>query len=107
MAEVYQLDAVDVPPEFPGGNNAMVCYINNEMRYPRQALDNGTCGRVLCGFIVNSDGKVSDVTVIRRVSPELDREAVRVIESMPRWNAAQVEGQNVPVFYMLPVNFRL
>lgn len=107
MAEIYQLDAVDVPPEFPGGNNAMACYINRELRYPKPALEAGTCGRVLCGFVVNTDGKVTDVTVIRRVSPELDREAVRIISNMPRWNAAQHEGQNVAVFYMLPINFRL
>ena len=106
VTDVYELNAVDVPPEFPGGNNAMVYYINSQRRIPEGARLDGAHGRVLCGFVVNPDGAISHVTVMRKVHPELDREAVRIIENMPRLNAAVREGENVPVFYLLPITFR-
>lgn len=106
ITDVYELNAVDVPPEFPGGNNAMVYYINKERNYPEGARNDGAHGRVLCGFVVNTDGAISHVTVMRRIHPELDREAVRIIENMPRWTAGIRQGENVPVFYLLPITFR-
>ena len=106
VTDVYELNAVDVPPEFPGGNNAMVYYINRERRFPEGARQAGAHGRVLCGFVVNPAGAISHVTVMRKVHPDLDREAVRIIENMPRWTAAVREGENVPVFYLLPITFR-
>ena len=106
VTDVYEYDSVDVPPEFPGGNNAMVKFINSERCYPSGARTDGAHGRGLCGFVVNPDGRISHVTVIRKVHPELDREAVRVIESMPRWTAGVLQGSNVPVFCLLPITFR-
>lgn len=107
ITNVYEINSVDVPPEFPGGNNAMANYINKERNYPETARKDHAHGRVLCGFVVNADGSVSHVTVMRKVHPELDREAVRIIENMPRWTAAVHKGENVPVFYLLPITFRL
>ncbi|MDE6265905.1 MAG: energy transducer TonB [Muribaculaceae bacterium] len=106
ITDVYEMNAVDVPPEFPGGNNAMVYYINRERTYPEGARNDGAYGRVLCGFVVNTDGAISHITVMRKVHPDLDREAVRIIENMPRWSAGIRHGENVPVFYLLPITFR-
>lgn len=104
--EVYDCDYVDVQPQFPGGEVAFVKYINNTRRYPAEAYQRRIQGRVLCGFIVNADGSISHVSVIRGVEPSLNKEAVRLINSMPRWEAGRVNNQPVPVYYILPVAFR-
>lgn len=103
---VYTSSGVDREPEFPGGDCAMVRYINRERRYPAKAYREGVEGRVLCQFIVMEDGSISHVSVVRGVEQTLDREAVRVISQMPRWDAGQVGGQRVPVMCFLPIAFR-
>lgn len=107
IVEVYEYEMVDVPPMFPGGNNAMVQYINSSRRYPAKAYRNRIHGRVLCSFIVQPDGEVTHVNVLRGVEPSLDREAVRVLDSMPRWDAGRIGDNKVPVYCILPVTFRL
>lgn len=104
--EVYVIDAVDVEPEFPGGENEMMKYINKHRRYPRRAYESGIEGRVLCGFVVMPNGQISDVEVIRGVEHSIDREAVRLIKSMPAWRAGTISHTPVPVYYMLPIAFR-
>ncbi len=107
VIEVYDFDMVDEPPVFPDGNNAMVQYINSSRRYPAEAYRNGIHGRVLCSFIVQPDGNITHVNVLRGVEPSLDREAVRVLDSMPDWRAGRIDSTNVPVYCILPVFFRL
>lgn len=105
--QVYDLWFVDEEPRFPGGERGLLKYINAHREYPQEAYENGISGRVLCSFTISSDGTVSDVQVIRSVEASLDREAVRVISSMPRWIPAVVSDQAVPVHYVLPIPFRL
>ncbi len=104
--EAYVADAVDVQPEFPGGDNAMMSYINKERRYPRQAYDAGIEGRVLCAFIVMPNGSISNIEVLRGVEESIDKEAVRIIKNMPAWKAGKISGNAVPVYCIVPISFR-
>ena len=106
--EVYEFDYVDVQPQFPGGEHGLVNYINKTRVYPYHAYKNHIQGRVLCSFIVGTDGKVSHVRVIRGANDDsLNREAMRVISEMPRWTVGRVGGTAVPVRVVLPIAFRL
>ena len=99
---------VDEMPEFPGGGQAaLLQYLAASIRYPRSARENGIQGRVVCNFIINKDGKVQDTEVIRSVSPDLDREALRVINAMPPWTPGKQKGKAVRVRYCIPIVFRL
>lgn len=103
---VYDCASVDREPEFPGGDCAMIRFIDHERRYPAKAYRAGVEGRVLCSFVVGEDGAISHVAVVRSVEESLDREAVRVISQMPRWDAGRLGGQRVPVLCLLPIAFR-
>lgn len=105
--EAYLAESVDTPPQFPGGELALMRYINSERRYPADAYNAGLQGRVLCAFIVGTDGSISNVEVLRGVDESLNREAVRVIQKMPRWRAGLIGRTAVPVYCILPVPFRL
>ena len=99
---------VESMPEFPGGQQAMMKYIAENIKYPVIAQENGIQGRVICQFVVEKDGKVSDIQVVRSSGEaSLDKEAQRVINSMPRWKPGKQRGKPVRVKYTLPVNFRL
>ena len=101
------LSTAEVAPQYPGGSAAMFKYISDNMQYPSQAEQNGVQGRVMVQFVVRKDGTITDVTVIRGVSEELDAEAVRLVKSMPKWIPGKQGGQVVNVSYTLPVMFRL
>ena len=106
--EVYEFDYVDVQPQFPGGEHGLINFINQTREYPYHAYKNKIQGRVVCSVIVGTDGKVSNVRVIRGAADEsLNREAMRVISEMPRWTVGKVDGQAVPVRCVLPIAFRL
>lgn len=105
--EAFVPDAVDEQPQFPGGDAAMIRFINRERRYPVDAYTAGVEGRVLCGFIVAPDGTIVSPEVIRGVEDSLNREAIRVISSMPRWVAGRISGESVPVYCILAIPFRL
>lgn len=107
IIEAYESEAVDVPPIFPGGQNALVRYINSSRRYPASAYNKKIQGRVLCAFVVQPDGSVTHINVLRGVDPALDREAVRILSTMPNWEAGRIGNENVPVICILPVQFRL
>ncbi len=103
---VYEYDFVDRQPQFPGGDNAMIRFINNERRYPKKAYREGIEGRVLCSFIVNEDGTISHISVLRGVEESLNREAVRIISQMPPWIAGEIDNTPVPVYCIIPIPFR-
>lgn len=107
LVEESVFDAVEQMPEFPGGRDQLNKYYESNLRYPEVAIENGIQGRVIVQFIVNTDGSISDATVIRSVDPACDEEALRVINSMPHWTPGQTNGKNVRVRYTLPVTFRL
>ena len=99
---------VDPMPEFPGGQKALLDYLRFNTHYPKQAYRKGIQGRVVCQFVVKKDGKISKVEVVRSSGDKsLDREAVRVIRSMPKWKPAMYQGKPVSVKYTVPVNFKL
>ena len=99
---------VESMPEFPGGQQAMMRYIGENIKYPVIAQENGIQGRVICQFVIEKDGKVTDIQVVRSSGePSLDKEAVRVINSMPKWKPGKQRGKSVRVKYTIPVNFRL
>ncbi|MEN6588526.1 MAG: energy transducer TonB [Proteiniphilum sp.] len=98
---------VENQPEFPGGNAAMMKFLSDNIKYPVIAQENGIQGRVICNFVVEKDGSITDVQVVRGVDPSLDREAIRVIQQMPRWKPGRQRGQPVRVRFTLPVVFRL
>ena len=98
---------VESMPEFPGGAAAMYKFLSENIRYPVIAQENNIQGRVICQFTVNKDGSLVDVEVIRQVDPALDKEAIRVIKAMPKWNPGKQRGKPVRVKYTIPVNFKL
>lgn len=98
---------VEKMPEFPGGPEAMNRWLSKNIKYPLLAQENNIQGRVVCQFVVNSDGKIVDVVVVRGVEASLDAEAVRVIKSMPTWTPGKQGGKNVRVKYTLPIRFKL
>lgn len=104
--EVYQYDYVWEKPSFPGGDDRLMHFINEHRRYPKKAYKRGVQGRVTCAFIVNCDGSVSDVQVIKGVEASLDEEAVRIFRKMPTWNPGRINGQPVPVRVIRAVPFR-
>ena len=100
-------DVVEEMPSFPGGNGALMSYLASNIKYPVVAQENGVQGRVIVSFVVERDGSISDVRVARSVDPSLDREAQRVVKSMPRWKPGKQNGSAVRVNYNVPVVFRL
>ncbi len=99
---------VETMPEFPGGQQALMKYLATNVKYPVIALENGIQGRVVCQFVVEKDGKPSNIQVVRSSGePSLDKEAVRVISTMPKWKPGKQRGKPVRVTYTIPVNFRI
>lgn len=98
---------VEKQPEFPGGTAELFKYLSKAIKYPVIAQENGIQGRVVCSFVVNRDGSIVDIQVMRGVDPSLDKEAVRVISEMPKWKPGEQRGKPVRVRFILPVQFRL
>ncbi len=99
---------VETMPEFPGGQKALFEFLSKNVKYPVIAQENGIQGRVICQFVVNRDGSIVDVEVVRSGGDaSLDKEAVRVIKAMPKWKPGKQRGKAVRVKYTVPVNFRL
>ena len=98
---------VEEMPEFPGGQAALMSFIAKSIKYPVVAQENGIQGRVTCTFVVNQDGSIVDAQVARGIDPALDKEALRVINSMPKWKPGKQRGKPVRVKFTLPVTFRL
>lgn len=98
---------VEDMPEFPGGEEALRKYIAQSVKYPVIAQENGIQGRVYVSFVVNTKGKVTDVKIARGVDPNLDKEAIRVVNAMPAWKPGKQRGKAVKVSYTVPINFVL
>ncbi len=113
--EVEEEDEADAPvffivenmPVFPGGDEALRKYIAQSVKYPAIAQENGIQGRVFVAFVVNTRGEVTDVKIARGVDPNLDKEAIRVVSSMPKWQPGMQRGKAVKVSYTVPINFVL
>lgn len=100
-------DVVEQMPAYPGGQNGLFNYLSQSIKYPVIAEENGVQGRVIVKFIVERDGSISNIQVVKSVDPSLDKEAVRVTKSMPHWVPGKQNGETVRVYYTMPVTFRL
>ena len=105
--ETKIFDVVEQMPTFPGGDAALMKYLNDHIKYPVVAEENGIQGRVICTFVVERDGSITDVKVMKSVDPSLDKEAIRVLKSMPHWIPGKQNGSAVRVKFTVPVTFRL
>ena len=105
--ETKVFDVVEEMPSFPGGPGALMSFLSSNIKYPVVAEENGIQGRVIVAFVVERDGSITDVRVVKSVDQSLDKEAVRVVKSMPRWIPGKQNGSAVRVKYTVPVTFRL
>ena len=103
--QIFQV--VEEMPEFPGGMGECMKFLGKNIKYPTISQENGVQGRVIVQFVVNRDGSIVDPVVVRGVDPYLDKEALRVISSMPKWKPGKQRGKAVRVKYTVPVTFRL
>ena len=100
-------NVVEDMPEFPDGIEAMIQFISNNIQYPADAQKQKVDGRVLVNFVVEKDGSITEVKVIKPTFPSLDAEAVRVVKAMPKWKPGYQKGQAVRVQFTMPINFSL
>ena len=100
-------DVAEQMPSFPGGQAAMMNYVSKSIRYPAVAEESGIQGRVIVSFVVEKDGSISGAKVVKGLDPSLDKEALRIIRSMPRWTPGRQGGKPVRVKYSVPITFRL
>jgi protein TonB len=105
--ETKVFDVVEEMPQFPGGPSALFEYLSKNIKYPVVAEENGVQGRVIVTFVVERDGSITDVKVVKSVDPSLDKEATRVVKSMPHWIPGKQNGSAVRVKYTVPVTFKL
>lgn len=105
--EVPILFMSQIMPEFPGGRKGLQKYIANNIKYPKDAITDDIQGKVFVRFVIDDLGKVEQVSVIRSVHPLLDKEAVRIVESLPEWKPGSQNGKNVKVWYTVPIVFQL
>lgn len=98
---------VEKMPSFPGGQEALMAYLRENIKYPQAARDAGAQGTVLVEFVVEKNGSVSNVKVLNSVFSACDEEAIRVIKSLPKWNPGEANGKKVRVFYNVPITFSL
>lgn len=105
--EIYNI--VDYMPEFPGGSMEMMKFIQKNIVYPKNAREKNISGKLFLKYIINADGTISDIKILKGVSgcPECDEEGVRVVKLMPKWKPGMQAGKPVPVYWNLPINFTL
>ena len=97
-----------IVPEFPGGQKALFQYLSNNVHYPEQAAKDSIEDRVICQFLIQADGTITDIEVVRSLGyPELDQETIRVISEMPKWVWTSDPSKYAPMRYTLPINFKL
>jgi TonB family protein len=101
------LTVVESPPEFPGGDGERMQYLMNNTRYPQQARENGIQGTVYVTFVIETDGSITDIRILKGVGGGCDEEVIKLIKNMPRWKSGTQNGKPVRVQYNMPVKFRL
>jgi len=101
------IDFAEVMPQFPGGQSELTKYLSSNLRYPTIAVENNVQGRVIVKFVVTKDGTIQNAHIVKTLDPLCDKEAIRVIESMPRWVAGMQNGNKVAVYFTLPIYFKL
>jgi TonB family protein len=104
---VYQIEEVDVKPEYPGGINKLSQFVKNKLRYPMEAADRNIQGRVIVHFTIKADGKIDDIKVLDSIHRLLDREAMRIVRAMPKWTPGELNGKKVAVRFIFPITFQL
>lgn len=100
-------DVVEQMPEYPGGIKALLDYLCQNVKYPADAEKQKVEGRVIATFVVETDGTINNVEVVKPVFPSLDAEAIRVLQGMPKWTPGKQSGKEVRVKYTVPINFNL
>lgn len=103
----YKVNEIDQPPKYKGGNDSMIKYIYRNLRYPNFAIESKTEGTVLVEFVVSDVGDLQNERVIKGIKGGCDEEALRIVNSMPKWNSGKKEGKSVPVIYTIPITFRM
>lgn len=106
-ADTSVKDRAEVMPEFPGGQQAMMNYISENVKYPWKARMNNIQGKVMVQFVVDKTGAIRDVKVINKVHPSLAKAAIKVVKKMPRWTPGSQDGKPVHVRFLLPITFKL
>jgi periplasmic protein TonB len=99
--------STEVPPSFPGGSDKLQVFLENNLVYPEIELENGGTGIVVVEFVVHADGFISDIKIIEGVSPHFDKEAIRLVRKMPKWNPAMQNGKPVSCYTSVPIRFDL
>jgi TonB family protein len=107
LAEGEVFNVVEVEPEFPGGMEALIKYLSENIKYPEQAKKDKIQGKVFVAFVVEKDGSVTDAKVLRGISGGCDEEALRVVNAMPKWEPGKQKGTPVRVSFNLPISFKL
>ncbi len=105
--ESVVFDVVETMPEFPGGQDGMMRFLSTTIKYPTNAQNENIEGRVIAQMVIDTDGTPTDISIVRSVHPDLDREAIRVLSSMPRWTPGKQRGKEVRVRYTVPIRFKL
>jgi len=109
--EVIEKDSIysiaEVPAEYPGGKRQLYSFIDSVLIYPKDALKDSIQGKVYIKFVVDRNGKAIMPKIVKSLSPTTDAEALRIISKMPKWTPAKQGGQNVPMYYMLPIPFKI
>ena len=105
--DTFKWVKIERMPAFPGGEEALMDFIGTNLRYPQYAQDHGISGRVFVKFVVEPDGSVTNVEVLKGIGGGCNKEAVRVVKMMPKWIPGEKDGEKVRVSYLLPINFRL
>ena len=100
-------DTPEVMPEYPGGIQALMSFIGENVEYPADALEKNLSGKAYVSFVVEKDGRVSEAKVLKGVCESIDNEALRVVKAMPKWTPGKMDGKNVRVKYILPITFKL
>jgi len=104
---VFKFAAIEEKPEFNGGVAGLLKYIASNTKYPQIAKENGIGGKVYVQFVIDKTGKVTEVSIARGKDPYLDKEALRVVQSLPKWKPGKQRGKPVKVSYVIPINFKL
>jgi TonB family protein len=106
-AEKEAFDVVEQMPQFPGGPEALMQFLSQNVKYPKEAYEKNVQGRVIASFVVEKDGSITEAVIRKSIDPLLDAEALRVIGSMPNWMPGMQNGEAVRVKYTVPITFRL